>query len=534
MGNVNPSPQVKRSSVAASGRSLWLLGLLALLGGLLILHQTRFGPGASGDSTSYLMGAENLLAGDGFSRYSGGYEVKPITGFPPMYSFVLTPWPLFGLELVEAARFLNALFLAGSLLLVGYLVLCYTQSLVAAGLAQMLILSRDAIFGWHTWVMSEPLYIFLSLLVVFSFVWYLDQGARWGLVVGGLLVSAATLTRYVGGSLWIAGVASILLLRDTPLQRRLVDAGVFSAGSLLPVGLWLLRNERMAGTLVNRVVSLRSVEPALVRLFLADLSSWFVPHEVPLPTTLRALLALVIMLGLGLLILIRWIRSERTSSNLLVLEPTGGRRYRGLVWVLVAAIGSYLAAIAVNSLLLDASTTPGAVPRYLAPAYVLTVMLGSTVASDVSRDSSARLPFILLASYAFILFALNARVTSNRLLDPVDSLGYMGHKLDWQEVVQQLDGIPDDEAILSNNPEQVYILAGRPAYVRPISYDHYQESAREDYDRQLRWARDIMKEGAVFVAFRPVEGDDQAFIQFAGLEAYHEFPEAVFYRLPTE
>jgi len=65
------------------------IAVLCIVGVSLILYFTRTSPGVSGDSVWYVMGAENMLAGDGYSRTSGGGEIKPIVGFPPFFSMVL-------------------------------------------------------------------------------------------------------------------------------------------------------------------------------------------------------------------------------------------------------------------------------------------------------------------------------------------------------------------------------------------------------------------------------------------------------------
>jgi 4-amino-4-deoxy-L-arabinose transferase-like glycosyltransferase len=475
------------------------------------------------------MGAENLFLGKGFSRFSGGYEIRPITGFPPLYSMVLAPWRLIGLSYLEAARWLNALLLAGTLIFVAILGLRYTGSLVVALIGQALVLSRDAVFGWHTWVMSESLYIFLSLVGIWLIVGYLERGGIWRIPVGGLVVGLATLTRYVGGSLILAGALAILLLRREAFRRRVMMAGLFSIAALIPPALWMARNVSADGTLINRSVAFHTLESDLVRLFLADMSSWFVPHQVPLPTVIRALIALALATGILGFILFRVWRGIRAGVQELTLAPVGGARYRQLPWVLMVAIAAYMAALAVNSLLLDASTSASAVPRYLAPVYVLVVLLAVAVGSDVARSSTSNPVRWLLLIYAAALVIMNSLLTLPRIRDPLGSLGYIGYKYRWQRVVKELQAIPPDASILSNNPELVYVLADRPAYVRPIRYDHYQEAFRDDYKEQLDEATDLMQSGSILVVFRPTEEDDETFVEYADLEVVVDTPEAVFY-----
>ena len=80
----------------------------------------------------------------------------------------------------------------------------------------------------------------------------------------------------------------------------------------------------------------------------------------------------------------------------------------------------------------------------------------------------------------------------------------------------------------------IYILAGRPAYVRPISFDHYQQLVREDYEQQLASAAEKMVSGGVLVVFDELEADDLALIDQLKLELLADFPQAMIYASPQE
>ena len=94
------------STIARPREWRWLVAAIGLasLGILLILFHTRNGPGVTGDSVHYVMGAENLLAGRGYARTAGGGEAVPITGFPPGYSGVLSGVGLFVEDLFDGGR----------------------------------------------------------------------------------------------------------------------------------------------------------------------------------------------------------------------------------------------------------------------------------------------------------------------------------------------------------------------------------------------------------------------------------------------
>lgn len=66
-----------------------LMVLVAAGACTLVWANTRWGVGLRGDSYAYISGARNLADGLGYSRVSGGGEVKPITHFPPLFSLLL-------------------------------------------------------------------------------------------------------------------------------------------------------------------------------------------------------------------------------------------------------------------------------------------------------------------------------------------------------------------------------------------------------------------------------------------------------------
>jgi hypothetical protein len=55
--------------------------------------------------------------------------------------------------------------------------------------------------------------------------------------------------------------------------------------------------------------------------------------------------------------------------------------------------------------------------------------------------------------------------------------------------------------IISNNPELVFILAERPAYLLPFRQDPYSQQPRSDYELSIRATRRQLEDGAVLVIF---------------------------------
>ena len=516
----------RRKGRARTG--IWILLGLGLVAALGIAFHTRFGPGASGDSTSYLMGAENLAAGNGYMRYSGGFERKPITGFPPVYSLALAAPIALRADPYQAARWLNVLLFLANIVLVGLWIRELGHGWGLGIIGALLVGLYPEQVHWHSWVMSEPLFTFLSLLSL----WFLaktmrDGPHRWRwLIAAVLLVWLVALTRLVGLALILSG-SIWLLLGNGSATRRLARSVLFGGLSAIPVFTWMMASGGDGVGIANRALSFHGVDRELVRLYLAELSSWFVPHELPLPTLVRA--GIAVLIAVGVLV---WYTS-RTRRHLLTAMPRASENQPLGHRLLLVYLASYGLVLAVNSVLLDASTSPTAVPRYLAPAFVVGVIVWVSMAANVvtSAGGSRWLAPAALAYVAGLLLAFGAQ-TANLVANPLQAIGYVGYRYTWPEVTERLAAIDGDQPIVSNNPELVYVLAERPAYVRPIRFDHYQQVYREDYQQQLEFASQLMVQGAVLVVFHPIEPVDQQFIDYAELQLGSELPQASFYRYP--
>ena len=505
-------------------RRIYYLGCLALLGVVVVLVFTRFGPGASGDSVYYIMGGQNIADGNGFSRTSGGGEIKPITGFPPFFSLVMSIFALIGTNMFVGGRGLNILLFAANIFLTGFIIYRYSRSIWPALLGSTLVLSSDTLIENHGWIMSEPLYVFLMLLAIYTLAKYPEAQKRSFWTLSIIFVSLASLTRFVGVALTVAGVFAILVLGKKKLIRRLVDSILYGVLSLIPLVLWMMRNSSIAGTTMNREWIFHPIRPELAIQYLAEISSWFAPGQLPLPEIVRGLISISIVLILPAMLLYREIKKgfldrEKQSESLEMLP-----------WILSAYVLSYLAIIVINSLFLDAATTPAAPPRYLLPVYIACVILFTSVIYRlISWNSNSISLKYIAAAYGVLLIMINSSLSFNILRYPMSKIGYTGLKQQWPDVVARLKDVDSSAAIISNNPEMVYVFTERPAYMRPINFDVYKLTNREDYSEQLEWAQSLLDSGGVFVQLRDPNPHEREAIEDLDIEVRYTFPTAWIY-----
>src|SRR5215216_1539036 len=200
------------------------LSLIALIGIVLIIQATPNGLGLSDDSIAYIAGARSLAAGHGY-REAWLASNQPVTHFPPAFPSVLAFFGFLGIDPLHAARFVNAFLFFLTAGLLGILAWRMTPSLTAGlVLAGLFVLCGD-LLQVHAMAMSEPLFIFLSLLSFWMFDLYFERHHHWlWLIACGTFVGMAYLTRYAGLALVATFVAALLILHTT-WRKRLTSIG---------------------------------------------------------------------------------------------------------------------------------------------------------------------------------------------------------------------------------------------------------------------------------------------------------------------
>src|SRR5512134_359788 len=254
------------------------LCLIALLGMVLVIRATPNGLGLSDDSIAYIAGARSMAAGTGY-REAWLASNQPVTHFPPAFSSVLAFFGWLGIDPLRAVRWVNALLFGFNAALLGILGWRMTPSLTAGVVLAALFVTSAEMFSVHAVAMSEPLFIFLSLLSFWMFDLYFERDHHWlWLIACGTFVGMAYLTRYAGLALAATFLVALLILR-THWKKRLVSIGIFLASVIPWVLGWSIRNRLVAGNTTNRAfawhpLTAENIDPGL-RVF----SEFFIPIE---------------------------------------------------------------------------------------------------------------------------------------------------------------------------------------------------------------------------------------------------------------
>ncbi len=418
-------------------RKLLLHLILGMVGVLTILYTTRLGVGIAHDSFGYLSGAENLLRGHGYSHVTGMGQVEPTNQWPPLYSLALAAFGYVGIDILEGARWLNALLFGINIMLVGY-VAYRNASFWPSVFASVLILTSVDMIRLHALAYSEPLYFFMGLCGLYSLSRYIDSSKNCPLIIAALFVSAATLTRYIGVTLIATLCLSILVLGQRGLRQRFADcliAGVISSSPLL---LLLIRNVLVSGHVISYMMGFqtRLVTTSKIMQGLDTISLWLLPESISFGLRALTLVAVVLVM----LLMMAWLRNGRSSPFW----------YVNVIYVFIYGLGITLS---ISIIAYDF--------RYLSPIFVSVVLILTLSIYRGSLRANRRVGIVI--SVVCVLYCLFyvARAVSVVKNIHQNGLGYESPAWKQSKIISSIKNMPGDVRIYSNLPILVHYLSQR-------------------------------------------------------------------------
>jgi hypothetical protein len=387
-----------------------------------------YGPGMTPDSVHYLSAAENLRRGLGYATsvvpWNGPFP-RPIALWPPLYPAVLA--------VVTAAIGATAGPWGLNALLMG--VSTWRIARAAPLLGALAFAIAPAVISVHGYAWSEPLFLLLAILALEGQERLLAEPAPKRLAFAVLFTALACLTRYVGVALVISGALALVLA-----GRRLL-ALIYAALAVAPLGLWLLRNRLVTGTLMgDRTGSGRGL-PELIREAAGTLGGWLVPVGS------LATVALLVLLAVGVVLALR--------SD---FEP------RDLPWIAFGAVYPVLLLALARTVAFDPLSS-----RLLVPLVVPLVVLAARHLDWHRRGLATAVALLLVASPALVTardLASTVRVTRGR--------GYRAARWRETEAVRMaalhqgpFAASAGDGLLYSDAPDVLWLYSGRPVRYLP-------------------------------------------------------------------
>ncbi len=437
------------------------LGLLAICGIWLLAYSTPEGLGLNDDSIAYIAGARSILDGNGY-REAWLASNEPVTHFPPGFPAVLA-FIGFVTELdpVRGARALNGLLFGLNIALTGWVGLRMTRSRIAGILAAALTLLSSSLLYIHTRAMSEPLYIFLMLLLFLLLDHYFTRPKIDYLVALGFVLAWAYLTRYAALSL-LATIIAVLLILHENWRERLKSAAVLVASAFPWIFAWSLRNRVVGGSFTNRVLGWHPIQPDNWELGVKTVADFIVPLRSvrsvlkQIPSSIEIILLLI---GLALLI---WVFVKGLPR---FFKPERAPHFEVLPFTNALYVIAYLVLLITTMTLFDPATKFQV--RILSPVFVSLLLLLMVLGTWFWRKKTMLWkPIVFLCAAGLLgMFASSQNLSVQDLRKGGDA--FAGERWFASEAIAALEKIPSDVLIISNEPGVVYLYTGRPSGVLP-------------------------------------------------------------------
>jgi 4-amino-4-deoxy-L-arabinose transferase-like glycosyltransferase len=464
-----------------------LFALLVLAGTGLCLVASRWGIGLYTDSVVYIGAARSLSNGLGFQYLSDIGDLEPITQYPPGYPALIAAFAWLGFDALDAARWVSIFFAIANSSLIAAIVHRATRSKGATIVAVLLSFTAFPLVYVNSQALSEPPFIFLTLVGFCCLARYLRAAHLPALYGFALCVGVSCLVRYVGIAFGLTGAAVILFHGQGSWRKCFAHATIFSAISALPLIIWVGRNYLQAGNAVNRTFGFHL--PTLTDLLPSTdtVAHWFLPTALvdaaPWPARLF-LLIVFLMIG-------------RLAMNLTV-----GRSWlpRLMIYCVVGYGGFLFISFSFNDQPLYFDTRTMALPY---AAILIVAVAGATQWLRVHRPEDKSWRWFGFDCVMIALFGL--QLINGALWLAIGYSGGIGYASEsWRrsELIRFAKDAPPTSAIVSNAPDFIYTLTARRAAMIPHRIHPWTRQPNPQYAQAIAAMGEQLKQpGAVFIYF---------------------------------
>jgi hypothetical protein len=479
-----------------------MLVLMAMAGVWVCGYANRFGADLEPDSDVYISAGVRLAHGQGvsFPNFLGAPD--PMLVFPPMFPLQISLMermhinPQLGIGRTHAlCDGLLILFTAG-------LAWRVSRSGMLAVLAGWLVLTNPGILFVHTFAMSEPPFLIWVMTGLWCLSrWWITPRWRW-IIVSGLCVAGAVMTRNAGAPLVPLGIAAVLLRGGVPLVRRVLGAVVFGTIAAGPLAFWSWIHQTHGGALAGRAVGWRGFTPHQLHDGAETLGSFVFPLDVP---GQMAVVAAIVLVAFGCTVIALW------------TNGIGFREMRQRVKQLPVMVPLCLAfALAFTAFDIVAMETVGSgeldkrVLSVIVPPLVIVLAWWAGAMVQAMQQRAIRLTLGLgmvavLGSYSWAAFQTVSQRSSEAALDwspwrQSDTLG-------------AIKELPPDALIYSNKPCCLFMACRRLNEGIPAPND-----AGEPDDSEIQEMREQLHDrGGWIVYWDAVDGGDEPHLDEAAI-----------------
>jgi hypothetical protein len=432
--------------------------LLAVLGFIVVFFATdKFGPGVSPDSINYVAAARSLSSGRGFLQYDG----SPFTHWPPLFPTILATSVFLGQDVLSFVRFFNALIFGLTIFCFGRLVSCLIDARALRGMTIATALLSFPLLKMFVMVWSEPFFILLVLV-------FLERLARMHatkshsmgavLLLAGL-AACACLQRYLGIVLVLCGAASLLRSQGVGWRQKLISVGSFCFLALLPLTLWVVRNQTLVGEAIGkRAPATRTVLMSLQDLLIVS-TNWFVPFDSEASFRLLSFCAVT-----GFILVFAFLSPDRWQADKVAVR--NGLVFAGATFLLAYAV---LLVVIVNTVEVEPISQ-----RYLTPALPIFLLFGFKAIEGFARWCETKGVLngrsVIVSLGVGILILCQSAVTAFQVVSIWRDVGVGDYThISWErsELLKLLARRPLDGQVYSNAADLIYLKTGIVALPLP-------------------------------------------------------------------
>ena len=480
--------------------------LIGILGSLLILYSTQWGPWVYSDSAGYILSARNLLAGHGLGLYGPSGAFRPLSIHPPLFSLMLSLFGWIGFDLIATARWMNAILFGLTIIIVGLSILATTRSSWLSVISCILLLSMPDLTYISSGAMSEPLFFFLGFASLCALQWFFINDRRLVLLAAAAAAGLSIVTRYAGLAFMITGIAFLFIFSRKAFKNRILDVFIYGMVGSLPVLAWFVHLKLQSSSARLILLPLNLKEGLVnLRLWMMDVIwSWlpfpnFFPHYSYNLTKYYLLLAAGLMIALTSLTL--W-RAHKNKLDIRILSS--GLPFVGLMVILAIA---YLVVLVISYLFL--LPPPVLSGRLLIPVHI-TVILGFFGLCFFFIRTWLKIKWIplipVIIALGFFIYYMQGSIKFAVQLHQ-NGDGYTSRNWRNSQTIHAAQQLPTNISLISNDSAAVYFYTNRPAYdiyelidKIPQSFTRYGDDPTDPAQRAFR------SRGAALILFNSIYG----------------------------
>lgn len=473
---------------------------------LIIFVTSKFGPGISEDSVAYIAAARNILNGKGISLLfdlKGNQlnlwlprldnELYHVFPWPPLFPFIISIFGFIGLNLIESARWINAILFGANIALILLIIRKYTRSLLLIIFSSIIFITFKNMIHVHSYVWSEPLFLFLSLLGFYFLFYFLENNKIYNFLISSVSFSLAFFTRTIGVSLIATGVIAILFFSKLKIKNKIIYSLFFTVTGFIPFSIWTLKNKFTFGYTTAEFL----IHPSLfdnLKEAIRTVSSWFYLDILPFKISL-ILLVIILSTIIFTSIYISIKDKKRSTDNAYKLSSRIMNVFLIFTFFYIIAI-LFAQSFFVANIRMDG--------RILIPVFISTfIIIVLFIKRSLDHFNNKKVIKLIIFIFCEILFVF----ALSTILFGIKGLYEQGqgyNSKEWlkSDTIRELKDMNSSEAIYTNNPYAIYFYLDKNPNPFPTKINIYAAKKNINYIKDLnKTIEEIREKSGLIVLF---------------------------------